>query len=310
MKTTAMKTTATILALLLALPACGQQRSAPKQATKTTHVRAANDADPALWVVKDKDTTVYLFGTIHVLKPGLSWFDEAVKTAFDRSDTLALEMVEPDKATAQGIITAKGLNPTGPTLTERLPANKRAAYTRTLTDLGLPANALDRMKPWYAAMNLSLLPIMKMGYDPAQGPETVLTAAAKASGKKVAALETFEQQIGFFDGLSPSAQTQFLLSTVDEVPKAGEEMSKMVDEWSRGDPDALARDMNDSLKDSPEVAKTLLTDRNARWAKWIENRMKTPGTVFVAVGAGHLAGPQSVQAHLMRDKVKVSRIRY
>ncbi len=89
-----------------------------------------------LWVVKDADTTIYLFGTIHVLKPGLSWFDEAVKTAFDKSDQLMLEMVQPDPATMQQIVMKNGFVTTGPTLTEQLPADKRGAYQKAVTDLG------------------------------------------------------------------------------------------------------------------------------------------------------------------------------
>jgi uncharacterized protein YbaP (TraB family) len=87
-------------------------------------------------------------------------------------------------------------------------------------------------------------------------------------------------------------------------------MAEMVDEWAKGDPDALAKTMNDSLKDSPEVAKTLLTDRNARWATWIKERMAKPGTVFIAVGAGHLAGNDSVQAQLAKQGIKAERIAY
>ncbi|WP_373424677.1 TraB/GumN family protein [Sphingomonas sp. SORGH_AS_0950] len=295
-----MKTALTSLALMLALPACAQSKPA----------QAPNDADPALWVVKDADTTIYLFGTIHVLKPGLTWFDEAVKTAFDKSDQLVLEMVEPDKATMQQIVLKNGFSPTGPTLTEQLPADKRGAYLKAIADLGAPPQAFDRMKPWLAAVTLSIAPLQKQGYDPANGPEKVLTEAARSEGKPVEGLETAEQQIGYFNGLSPKAQIEFLTSTVDELPKAGEEMAKMVDEWAHGDPDALARDMNESLKDSPEVAKTLLTDRNGRWARWIKQRLAKPGTIFMAVGAGHLAGDDSVQAQLAKQGIKAQRIAY
>jgi len=297
---TIMKTALTSLALMLALPACAQSKPA----------QAPNDADPALWVVKDADTTIYLFGTIHVLKPGLTWFDEAVKTAFDKSDQLVLEMVEPDKATMQQIVLKNGFSPTGPTLTEQLPADKRGAYLKAIADLGAPPQAFDRMKPWLAAVTLSIAPLQKQGYDPANGPEKVLTEAARSEGKPVEGLETAEQQIGYFNGLSPKAQIEFLASTVDELPKAGEEMAKMVDEWAHGDPDALARDMNESLKDSPEVAKTLLTDRNGRWASWIKQRLAKPGTIFMAVGAGHLAGDDSVQAQLAKQGIKAQRIAY
>jgi uncharacterized protein YbaP (TraB family) len=293
------------IALSLALPACAQQPATPAPSP------AANDADPALWVVKDKDTTVYLFGTIHVLKPGLTWFDEAVKTAFERSDEVKLEIVMPDAATMQGLVQATGVAAPGtPPLTQRLPEGKRAAFAKAVTDLGLPANALDRYKPWLAATQLSVAPLSKLGYDSTNGPEEVITAAAKQANKPLTGLETPEQQLGFFGSLSDAAQLQFLERTVDELPKLDTQMANMVDDWAKGDPDALAREMNDELKSSPEVAKVLLTDRNARWAQWIKQRMARPGTVFVAVGAGHLAGPDSVQAHLAKLGVKAERVRY
>lgn len=301
------RTAVAIIAFAVALPACAQP--APTAVAEAKR-RAPGDADPALWVVKDSDTTVYLFGTIHVLKPGLTWFDEAVKTAFDRSNTLVLELVAPDPAAMQAIIAARGVTLTGPTLTERLPPDKRAAYAQALADGGMPAAALDRMKPWLAAVSLSMGPLRTLGYDPANGPETVLTAAAQAAGKPVIGLETADQQFGFFDGLSAPAQMIFLTSTIDELPEVEGTMATMITDWSNGDPDALAREMNESLKNSPEVAAAILTNRNATWARWIAERMKRPGTVFVAVGAGHLAGPDSVQAKLRPLKLTAERVAY
>lgn len=292
------------VALCLSLPACAQQ---PAQAP----ARAANDADPALWVVKGKQTTIYLFGTIHVLKPGLTWFDEAVKSAFDKADEVKLEIVMPDPATMQGLVQATGVAPAGtPPLTQRLPEGKRAAFTKAVTDLGLPANALDRFKPWLAATQLSVAPLSKLGYDSANGPEEVITQAAKQAHKPLSGLETPQQQLGFFGSLSDQAQLQFLESTVDELPTLDKQMASMVDEWARGDPEALAREMNDELKSSPEVAKVLLVDRNRNWAQWIKQRMTKPGTVFIAVGAGHLAGPDSVQAQLAKLGLKAERVKY
>lgn len=292
------------VALCLSLPACAQQ---PAQAP----ARAANDADPALWVVKGKQTTIYLFGTIHVLKPGLTWFDEAVKSAFDKADEVKLEIVMPDPATMQGLVQATGVAPAGtPPLTQRLPEGKRAAFTKAVTDLGLPANALDRFKPWLAATQLSVAPLSKLGYDSANGPEEVITEAAKQAHKPLSGLETPQQQLGFFGSLSDKAQLQFLESTVDELPTLDKQMASMVDEWARGDPEALAREMNDELKSSPEVAKVLLVDRNRNWAQWIKQRMTKPGTVFIAVGAGHLAGPDSVQAQLAKLGLKAERVKY
>src|SRR5690606_36748704 len=119
-----------ICGLAFTLPACAQPAPAPV---------VAQDADPALWVVKDHDTTIYLFGTIHVLKPGLSWFDEAVKKAFDQSGTLVLEMVEPDQETQQSVVMSKAFDTAGPTLLEKLPAEQRAEFTSALEQNKLAA---------------------------------------------------------------------------------------------------------------------------------------------------------------------------
>jgi uncharacterized protein YbaP (TraB family) len=291
------------IALTLSLPACAQSTPAPAAKTQ--------DADPALWVVKDQDTTIYLFGTIHVLKPGLTWFDEAVKKAFDAAQEVKLELVMPDPQAMQSLVMATGMAPAGtPPLTERLPADKRAAFAKAVTDLGLPANALDKYKPWLAATQLSIAPLSKQGYAAASGPEEVITAAAKEAGKPVTGLETAAQQLGYFSSLSDAAQIKFLTSTLDDLPKGNDEMDTMVDDWARGKPELLAKTMNDDLKESPELAKTLLVDRNQRWAGWIKQRLATPGTVFIAVGAGHLAGKDSVQAQLAKLGVKTARVNY
>ena len=296
---------ATLPALLLGLPlpACAKQpaRHAP---------RAKPDADPALWVVRDADTTIYLFGTIHVLKPGLTWFDEAVRQAFDRSDELKLEIVEADAPTMAALVQAKGMSPTGPTLTQKLPVKERPQLVKYMAQAGLPPAAYDRMRPWLAASYLQVQSLVKVGYDPASGPEQVLTAAAKDAGKPVSGLETVEQQIGFFAGLSDGAQLSMLDETLDEMPTLQRSMGRMVDEWAAGKTDLIAKELNDGITRSPETMRVLLADRNKRWADWIKGRLAQPGTVFIAVGAGHLAGTTSVQAELAKRGVATTRVRY
>ncbi|WP_230769404.1 TraB/GumN family protein [Sphingomonas sp. Leaf4] len=294
---------------LLSGPALAQTAPAPAPAAATA-APATKDADPALWVVKDKDTTIYLFGTIHVLKPGLSWFDEAVKTAFDKSNEVVLEIPMPTPEQAQAAVMKSAVNMTGPKLSEKLPAAERPAYAKAVADAGLPEGALEPLDPWFAASTLMLVTLQKQGYDPASGAEQTISAAAKAAGKPVTGLETLEQQFGFFDSLSDAAQVTFLTETVKELPKAGQMIDTMVADWAKGDPVALAATMNAEMVDTPELKRVLLTDRNARWAKWIEDRMARPGTVFIAVGAGHLAGDGSVQDALKRYKLRATRVKY
>lgn len=309
-----MKTLGKLIApftLLLAAPACAQPApNAAPTPTAAAGKAAVRDADPALWVLKDKDTTIYLFGTIHVLKPGLSWFDDGVKKAFDSSGQVVLELVMPDTATMQALVTSKGMAHDGIALTQRLPEANRPALGKALTDLGLPATAFDAMEPWYAATNLSLLPLMRKGYDVSNGPEQSISKAAAAQGKPVIGLETAEEQLNIFDSLSMPAQVTFLINTIDELPKLDGTMNKMVDSWAKGDPDSLGKTLNEDLDASPEVKKALLVDRNKRWAYWISNRMKQPGTVFIAVGAGHLAGQDSVLEQLKGYRLNAKRVKY
>ncbi|MES2097384.1 MAG: TraB/GumN family protein [Pseudomonadota bacterium] len=301
------------LLILLGLTTAGLAiaQTAPAPAPKPAPTRVATtDADPALWVVKDADTTIYLFGTVHVMKPGLSWFDEGVKAAFDASDELVLEMVQPDTATMQKIVVSKAFSKDGPTLPEQLAPADRAAYLKALTDLGLPTAAFDRAKPWFAATNLSILPLLKLGYDPASGPETVLTTAANAAKKPIEGLETAEQQIGFLSTLPNATQVKFLTATIRDLPKTAQSMDDMVAAWSQGDPAKLGVIMNDGLDESPYLASALLFDRNARWAQWIKTRLDKPGTVFIAVGAGHLAGKLSVIDQLQKLGLSATRVVY
>ncbi len=296
-------TCAAIPFALSAAPAAAETAAAPAAAT--------TDADPALWVVKDADTTIYLFGTVHVLKPGLSWFDEAVKTAFDKSDELMLEIVMPeDQAEMAKVMMPLAIDQTGKTLSARLDADQLKAYQAAMASVGLPPAQFDIFEPWFPAITLSVLPLTKLGYDPEQGAEKLLTAHAKKAGKPVAGLETLSQQLGFFDALPETQQVTFLNAVVKDLDKLGPQLDKMVVLWAKGDPDGLAVTMNESMAATPELAKTLLWDRNARWADQLKARMDKPGTVFVAVGAGHLAGEKSVQDYLKAQGLTVKRVKY
>lgn len=298
-----------LVALFLA--ACASQPKPAPVAASAPAAPAANDnADPALWVVKDADTTIYLFGTIHVLKPGLTWFDEAVKTAFDSAGELRLEMVMPEEAPTREAALKVATLPEGQTLSSKLPPETQAKMTATLAGYGLPGNAFDRYTPWFAANNLTILPLMKLGYKLDAGAEQILTASAKESGKPVTGFETFGEQLGFFASLSDNAQVEFLTSVVNDLPKMGETVDSMVADWAKGDPDALAKLLNDDLDANRELGEVLLTRRNARWADWIKGRMDQPGTVFIAVGAGHLAGENSVQTMLAQRGLKAERVKY
>ena len=271
--------------------------SAVEQARATT--------GPALWQVKDDDTSIYLFGTVHALPPGMDWYDARIQSAFDASDEFVTEIDMADGAAMAQTIASQAMLPAGTTLRSLMTEENRIEYEKVLTDMNLPVSALDPMEPWFAAMNLSLLPLLNDGYSADSGVETSLTS--RAQGKTRGALETIEQQIALFDTLPMEAQLTFLDGTVESVPRAASTLNAMVAEWAEGDADQLAVLMNAEL-DDPELYKRLMTDRNANWADWITARLEQPGKVFIAVGAGHLAGEHSVQQQLAKRGIEVTRI--
>lgn len=299
--------TAAPFALFAAQPALSQDHAghaghaAPAAATPAS-------GGPALWKVADADTTIYLFGTVHVLPQGVEWYDTAISQAFEASQTIVTEIPMDAASEAQlGQLTAtKGMLEKGTTLRSLLNAEQSAAYAAAMTKIGVPVEAFDQMKPWLAGLTLSILPLMQQGYDPNSGVEKVLLA--KAAGKETGALETAEFQLGIFDGMTREAQIAFMVEAATGVDEVKPMLDRMVAEWAEGDADQLAEVMNEGMTD-PAVAEALLYNRNANWAEWIDTRMDTPGTVFIAVGAGHLAGARSVQDYLGAKGITVTRVK-
>jgi uncharacterized protein len=270
---------------------------------------SVKDVDPALWVVKDEDTTIYLFGTVHILKPGLGWFDEAVKDAFDKSDRLVLEMVEPSPAETQQLFSKLAIDTSGKTLRSKMTDSDRPIYEAAVGKIGLPVAALDPLDPWAAAVTLSVVNMQKQGFDANSGVEKQLTAAANASKKPIGGVETMEYQLGIFDTIPEADQIRFLIETAKMTDDTGKMMDRMVELWGTPDPDALGQLMNEGMT-SRALYDALLTNRNANWAKWIDAQMEKPGVTFMAVGAGHLSGTTSVQALLPAYGLTAQRVAY
>ena len=263
-------------------------------------------AGPALWQVSDEDTTIYLFGTVHALPKDKNWFDGRIERAFSASDELVTEVDITDLASSTQALQAQGLLPEGQSLRAMMMPEDREEYEMALVSLGIPVETLDRYEPWLAAMTLALLPLLRSGYDTQSGVEMALGQRA-GEAKKRGALETIDEQIALFDGMPTEAQLAFLDQTVEQIPKATVSLDAMVAEWMEGDAIELARLMNSELTD-PVLRDRLLIQRNASWADWIKQRLEQPGTVFIAVGAGHLAGEGSVQDQLRERRVRVKRI--
>ena len=268
------------------------------------------DADPALWVAKDADTTVYLFGTFHMLDGKQEWFNDEVKRAFDASSEVMLEAIVPeDPAAMQPLIVKYAVDPKGRRLTQKLTPEMAAKLGRTTSALGLPDGALETMEPWFVSMTLAVLGMNAFGISGEHGPEGVLTKAAHAAGKPVGELEGMEVQLAMFDAMPEGEQIAFLGQTIDFLDTIDQQVAPLLAGWQRGDVAVITRMQDESLEKTPALYERIYSRRNAAWADWIGRRMNRPGTVFVAVGAGHLAGKDSVQDLLAKRGIVTDRVR-
>jgi uncharacterized protein YbaP (TraB family) len=276
----------------------------PQPAAPATVTRIAR---PALWRVTQGETTIYLFGTIHLLPENLHWRTPAIDRAVTEADELVTE-VAPSELTAGAAqaIQQMGFASDAPPILERVPEEKRARLREMIAGSGLPMSLFDRMKTWTAAMTLAAVSLQQMGFEGERGVE--MNLARLAGERPTIGLETAAEQMGFLDGLSEESQRAMLAAAVDDSGKGREEFERMLDAWSRGDVASIAETFNTNETLTPELRSALLTRRNAHWADWIVARLGRPGTVFLAVGAGHLAGEDSVIDLLARRGVQAERV--
>jgi len=265
-------------------------------------------AEPALWAIKDHDSTIYLFGTVHALKPDVRWRTDKVGKALAESRELVVEVVGADDVAAMQPLVAKyGLDPASP-LSRKLGEKDFARVAEAAKAAGVPAQALEPMRPWLVSVTLAIVPLLQAGYDPAKGVEALLTADAKAAGKLVGGLETLEQQVRFFADLPQPVEVGMLRSTLDDVAEGPAMLDRLVAAWSAGDQKGLEEAfIGDMRAKYPEVYKVLIAQRNADWARQLKAKLAGSGVSFVAVGSGHLVGPDSVQAELAKLGVKTER---
>jgi len=283
-------------------------QATPAPAAAVRAVPQADGAGPALWVIRDADSTLYLFGTVHVLRPTTAWGSAKVDAAFASADQVWFEISNPDdQAAILPLIQQHGISPDRP-LSSLLNAEEMTALGAAAAGAGMSAAQLDVFRPWLAGLALSVAPLVKAGYDPRSGVELVLKARAEAAGKPVHGFETIDKQVGILAGMSEADQLSFLRSTLEAYDDATVELDEMVGAWSAGDVATFERISVDEMRDeSPAVYQALLVQRNTDWAGQIQTLLAGSGTAFIAVGAAHLAGEDSVQEILADRGVAVTR---
>ncbi len=269
-------------------------------------------AQPAMWAVKDADSTIYFLGTVHLLKPETEWRTEKLEAALAEAKELWLELptTNPEKMAGEMMVLVGryGMSPR-----RRLSADLTPEEMTTLDEAAKLANLtaaqLDFFRPWFAAITISSSAMTHAGYDPASGVDSKIEAIFGERGISPKGLETPEQQIKVFAGMSREAELEYLRQTIADYREASVELDRMVANWASGDIAAMEEMFVTEMKKEDEALyDALLTKRNANWVVEIEEMLKGSGTVFIAVGAGHLIGPDSVLAMLGAKGIKAERV--
>lgn len=271
---------------------------------------AQQQINPPLYVVRDADSTMYLFGTVHIRPRGADWGNDHVRAAISESQEVWTEIEISPAADARAQQLAMQLGAAeGRSLSSWLSAEENAALAAALTRLGVPAAALEGQEPWIAALTLSIVPMLQAGYDPNSGVDRAVDAYAEAGGKTMRTFETIEQQLGFFDGMDAEVQREMLSEAIAQAPEVPAMMAQLTRAWEGGDEAALtALVIDETRREYPELYDAIFVRRNNAWMQVIANELNGAGVDFVAVGAGHLLGAEGLVAQLRARGYTVERV--
>ncbi len=258
-----------------------------------------------LWTVEGEHNTVYLLGSIHVLRAGDEGLPAAAEDAYDDAEQLVMEIdlddvVAGDPVELLGAMQRMALLPEGESLRGVLGADYDAINERA-REAGLDLALLDRFAPWFVAVTLLQLELAKRGFSPELGVEQTLAARAVADGKPIQGLETAEQQFAVLAGLPMPMQKRFLVMTLEDAAGLDAEIEGLMQAWREGDSEALARLLSEEFDEFPELYKPLTEDRNRAWLGQLVELLDDRDDYLVVVGALHLVGRNSI-VDLLRQR--------
>lgn len=282
-------------ALATAAPALAEEKSAP-----------------AMWRLADKDSEIFLFGTFHVLPADIEWTTPAYEAAMKKAKTTVVEadVISPEaQAKVGALVQQYGLNPPGVTLSSLVGPERFSRFAEVAARYGAPAQALEGYRPWLAMISLSVLALQQEGFDPNSGVDRKVLARAGEEGDAVDYLETPEYQIQALSSLDGEAMIANFDATLDQFNDFKALTQRMLTAWSQGDVKGLDETLIAPMRrDYPDAFEALLVTRNQNWVAEIKRMMAGEGDYFIAVGAGHLVGEQSVVDLLEKEGFKVKRV--
>ena len=253
-----------------------------------------------LWEVAGKNNSVYLLGSIHLLREQDYPLPTILDVAYADAEVLIMEvdMDDLDPIAAQTAFMTYGVLHDDRTLRDLMGEEAYQQAAAAAAAVEIPLEMLSKTEPWYAAMTIEIMMLNRIGFNPMLGVEMHMMSKATADGKPIEGFETIEEQIQFLDGLSMQAQRDMLLSTLTESANLGEMMDQIIDAWRRGDTAELGSEMLEELEKHEELNKALVIDRNARWVDRIAALLDDEDDYLIIVGALHLVGEGGVPERL------------
>jgi uncharacterized protein YbaP (TraB family) len=263
-------------------------------ATLWLSVPAWSDGDThhILWEVKGRHNTIYLLGSVHLLRPDDSAIPAEALRAYAQSKTLVMELDLSATGSVDALAEGEelGMLPEGRTLEGALGAELYAKFKSHAAAVGLDSELSSRLQPWFAALMLEQFELAKAGFDASSGVDMQFAQRAQADEKPIIGLETMDEQLRIFASLSEQQQRDYMRSTLDEVDSEADETEQLVHAWQHGDTAKLEQLLREATHDSPELFRKLTVDRNRRWLPKITQMLNDDSNYLIVVGALHLIG--------------------
>ncbi len=265
----------------------------------------------SLWQVNGNDNHIYLLGSIHLLRKTDHPLPSAIYDAYNNADALFMEldMDDADPIADQVLSTELGLIQDDKTLSDLLGPELYAQAEVLAVALQVPLKLLEKSEPWYAAINIEIMMLMRIGFSPIYGVEFHLMEMAKKDNKEIFGFETMRQQLGFLDNLSAESQRDLLMQSLAEGAEIDGMMDSLVDAWHNGDIAFLEENLLRDMQQYPELEKVIVVDRNRSWAERIETLLTDEIDYLIVVGTLHLVGTEGVPNLLAQRGYKVTQLR-
>jgi uncharacterized protein YbaP (TraB family) len=264
-----------------------------------------------LWQVDGNQNRVYLLGSIHLLREQDHPLPAAIYEAYEDAEMLYMEldMDDMDPFEGQALTNELGLIKDGGTLRDLMGPDLFAQAATLAESAQIPLGLLEKSEPWFAAMNVEIMLLMRIGFNPVYGIESHLMERASADAKEIQGFETMRQQLEFLDGLSQQAQQEMLIQALSEGDEMQDTMDSMIHAWRTGDTEFLEDNLLADMDDYPELNKIIVVDRNLAWTDVIEDLLDDPIDYLIIVGALHLVGEEGVPELLESRGYQVNQMR-